>query len=83
MPVELYVAVIVVSVIESTVITGAVGYGIKVVTDFVVGVGPPAFVGFTTKVYVVVSVKPVKVAVLLVRPLSVEGVTGTPSIVYV
>ena len=53
-PVELYVAVIVVSVIESTVMTGAVGYGIKVVTDFVVGVGPPALVGFTTKVYVVV-----------------------------
>ena len=66
-----------------TVTTGAVGYGIRVVRDFVVGVEPPEFVALTTKLYVVDEFNPVKVAVLVVIPLSVDGITGEPFSVYV
>ena len=64
--------------------TGTVGRGIKVVT--VVPVELVEFVelvAVTTSVYGVDAVKPVKVADLLARPLSVEGVAGDPFSVYV
>jgi len=64
--------------------TGTVGGGIKVVivvpTEFVEFV---ELVAVTTSVYEVDAVNPVKLADLLARPLSVEGVAEDPFSVYV
>jgi len=63
---------------------GVVGGGIKVVIEVDADeVGFVAFTAVTIKAYVVDAVRPVKVADLLERPASTEGVVAFPLSVYV
>jgi hypothetical protein len=69
------------AVIEPMLTIGAVGAGgrviILVIEEYV---GPVEFMAAIISEYVVLGVSPVKLAVLLATPASVEGVTSCPSI---
>jgi hypothetical protein len=69
--------------IKLMLIIGTVGAGGSVVRLVVDDVSPVEFTADITREYVVLGFRPIKLAVLLRTPASVEGVTDSPSIEYV